>query len=60
MYAGCAGPLYAFALFLPTIINQVSATVTDSESILKPIYRLDTVQLAPTCSLSPSTSSLVL
>jgi len=24
MYAGSDGPLYAFSLFLPTIINQVS------------------------------------
>ena len=30
MYAGSVCPLYAFALFLPTIINQVSADSTDS------------------------------
>ena len=32
MYAGSAAPLYAFALFLPTIINQVLTDVADSAS----------------------------
>ena len=29
MFAGCVGPLYALALFLPTIINQVSVDVAN-------------------------------
>ena len=32
MYAGSAAPLYAFALFLPTIINQVLTDIADSAS----------------------------
>lgn len=32
MYAGCDGPIYAFSLFLPTIINQVSVGITNLAS----------------------------
>ena len=32
IYAGIDAPLYAFALFLPTIINQVSADIANSAS----------------------------
>ena len=58
MYAGNTAPLYAFALFLPTIINQVSASVVNSVSgsILTSNYSLDIVPLLLTYSLSPSTS----
>ena len=61
MYAGCGVPLYAFSLFLPTIINQVPVDIAHSASgsILTPNYSLDTVPLQPTYSLSPSTSLLV-
>jgi hypothetical protein len=40
IYPGCSCPLYAFALFLPTIINQVSAGITNPApgSMLTPNY----------------------
>ena len=61
MFAGIIAPVYAFALFLPTIINQVSADVVNSPplSMLTPNRRLDTALLPPTYSLSPSTSLLL-
>jgi hypothetical protein len=61
MSAGSASPLFAFALFLPTIINEVSAGIMNSAlgSIFTPDCRSDTAPLPPTCSLFPSTSLLV-
>ena len=61
MFAGITAPLYAFSLFLPTIINQVSSEVTNSAPVpvFIPDYSLDTVPPPPTYSPSPSTSSLV-
>ena len=61
MYAGSAAPLYAFALFLPTIISKVSAEITSPTfgSMLTPSFSSDSVLLPPTYSLSPFTSSLV-
>jgi hypothetical protein len=51
---GSASPLFAFALFLPTTIDGVSAGVMDSALGLTftPDYRSDTAPLPPTCSLS--------
>ena len=61
MSAGSGVPLYAFSLFLPTIINQVSDDVTNPRprSMLTSSGRSGTVPPPPTYSLSPSTSSLV-
>jgi len=58
MFAGIGVPLYAFALFLPTIINQVLSDFINSasESAFIPKYSSDTAPPPPTCSLSPSTS----
>ena len=61
MFAGIIAPVYAFALFLPTIINQVPADVANSPSLsmLTPNRRLGTALLPLTYSSSPSTSLLL-
>jgi len=40
MYAGIDGPLYAFSLFLPTIINQIGYTATPANLLTVPVYVL--------------------
>ncbi|KAK0239153.1 MFS general substrate transporter [Armillaria nabsnona] len=38
IYAGCDMPLYAFSLFLPTIINQASFSATPANLLTVPVY----------------------
>ncbi|KAI0079386.1 MFS general substrate transporter [Panus rudis PR-1116 ss-1] len=38
LYMGSDGPLYAFSLFLPTIINQLGYTATPANLLTVPIY----------------------
>ncbi|KAF9785564.1 MFS general substrate transporter [Thelephora terrestris] len=38
MYAGSAAPLYAFALFLPTIINKLGFRATPANLLTVPVY----------------------
>ncbi|CCM02520.1 uncharacterized protein FIBRA_04622 [Fibroporia radiculosa] len=38
VYMGSDGPLYAFALFLPTIINQLGYTATPANLLTVPVY----------------------
>jgi MFS family permease len=38
MYAGCDMPLYAFSLFLPTIINQLGYKATAANLLTVPVY----------------------
>ncbi|PBK69250.1 MFS general substrate transporter [Armillaria solidipes] len=38
VYAGCDMPLYAFSLFLPTIINQASFSATPANLLTVPVY----------------------
>ncbi|KAF9048333.1 MFS general substrate transporter [Hymenopellis radicata] len=38
IYAGCDMPLYAFSLFLPSIINQVRYTATPANLLTVPVY----------------------
>ena len=59
IFSGSVCPLYAFALFLPTIINQVSVEINRAFVPYSFEYSLDTVLLPPTCSPSQSTFSLV-
>ncbi|EJD47910.1 MFS general substrate transporter [Auricularia subglabra TFB-10046 SS5] len=37
-YAGCDGPLYAFSLFLPSIINSLGYTATPANLLSVPVY----------------------
>ncbi|KAF9785820.1 MFS general substrate transporter [Thelephora terrestris] len=48
MYAGTNGPLYAFALFLPTIINQIGYQANLANLLTIPIYVLVSIV---TCSV---------
>jgi len=48
MYAGSAAPLYAFALFLPTIINQLGYSATPANLLTVPVYVLACIV---TCSV---------
>jgi hypothetical protein len=65
VYAGSAGPLYAFALFLPSIINQVSINVPLRPPIFfclahatrHTICSSASRRRRRTCSPCPSTSS---
>jgi len=38
VYMGCDGPLYAFSLFLPTIISQLGFQATPANLLTVPIY----------------------
>lgn len=38
VYAGCDMPLYAFSLFLPSIINQLGYTATPANLLTVPVY----------------------
>ncbi|KAJ3509347.1 hypothetical protein NLJ89_g5266 [Agrocybe chaxingu] len=38
IYIGCDMPLYAFSLFLPTIINQLGYTATPANLLTVPVY----------------------
>jgi MFS family permease len=38
MFAGCVCPLYAFALFLPTIIGQLGYSATPANLLTVPVY----------------------
>jgi len=38
VYTGADGPLYAFSLFLPTIINQLGFTATPANLLTVPVY----------------------
>jgi len=38
LYMGSDGPLYAFSLFLPTIINQLGFTATPANLLTVPVY----------------------
>ncbi|KAK0489178.1 major facilitator superfamily domain-containing protein [Armillaria novae-zelandiae] len=40
IFAGCAMPLYAFSLFLPSIINELGYTATHANLLTVPIYVL--------------------
>ncbi|KAF8507966.1 MFS general substrate transporter [Hysterangium stoloniferum] len=40
LYMGCDGPLYAFSLFLPTIISQVCNIATPANLLTVPVYVL--------------------
>ncbi|THH26980.1 hypothetical protein EUX98_g7204 [Antrodiella citrinella] len=40
LYMGSDGPLYAFSLFLPTIINQLGFTATPANLLTVPVYAL--------------------
>ena len=37
-YKGADGPLYAFSLFLPSIINQLGYTATPANLLSVPVY----------------------
>ncbi|KAJ3512288.1 hypothetical protein NLJ89_g3607 [Agrocybe chaxingu] len=38
IYCGCVMPLYAFSLFLPSIINQLGYTATPANLLTVPVY----------------------
>ncbi|KAL1941223.1 hypothetical protein VTO73DRAFT_7435 [Trametes versicolor] len=40
LYMGADGPLYAFSLFLPSIINQLGFTATPANLLTVPVYAL--------------------
>ncbi|KAI0820751.1 MFS general substrate transporter [Trametes gibbosa] len=40
LYMGADGPLYAFSLFLPSIINQLGYTATPANLLTVPVYAL--------------------
>ncbi|KIP07137.1 hypothetical protein PHLGIDRAFT_431325 [Phlebiopsis gigantea 11061_1 CR5-6] len=40
LYMGTDGPLYAFSLFLPSIINQLGFTATPANLLTVPVYAL--------------------
>ncbi|KAJ3550419.1 hypothetical protein NM688_g5080 [Phlebia brevispora] len=40
LYMGTDGPLYAFSLFLPSIINQLGFTATPANLLTVPVYTL--------------------
>lgn len=40
LYMGTDGPLYAFSLFLPSIINQLGYTATPANLLTVPVYTL--------------------
>ncbi|KAI5295725.1 hypothetical protein KEM55_006087 [Ascosphaera atra] len=43
IYMGCDGPLYAFSLFLPTIINEIGYTNTEAQLMSVPPYAVAAV-----------------
>jgi len=48
VYAGADGPLYAFSLFLPSIINELGFTATPANLLTVPVY---TVACIFTCKV---------